>query len=494
MADAWPTYEATAHPKLESLPAELINETVKYLEPKDIGSLRLANRNICGKASYHFAKYFECKTIELTPDCLFEFIYQATTSTLARRLKHLTIQGYAYSKRKYRRAKERRKTYQDSYLLPYLVKAFSCLQRYSPDGYGLSSLSLRIIPGQDIMGTIYVPLEYRSYKTIWDVAMRTFIMAMEALKQTQMPVRDHLDIFSGLNACSLRYDTFTQFAHEFASQQVGIFKSLKRLSISLSLDPNSEGVPLPGDVTGMHPGLLGRDGLQRRCIRRVLQVLMHGLHFMPELEDLDFHWYNIPKRDDHNNGLVLLAPGRVPPTFHSAPPLIATSLKNCTLRGLFISESDLLHFLRVVCPTAVGLEFISLTSGDYARIIQYLARRDNKITSYYLDDVRKGCQLMHFSVPGEPKYRRTIPQIGPSTLRQEDIEAKESVTFHSAQGDVIVDSNWKDWNDANMANYGGIAARYYNFMRWNKSPVPGDTRKVMGRSKKAGKQRVKPTA
>ncbi|XXH02819.1 hypothetical protein Hte_009206 [Hypoxylon texense] len=483
MADAWPTWETISHPTLESLPPEMIHEITKYLGPKDIGSFRLVNRRMCCMTSYHFATYFEYKTIELTADCLFEFIYQATTSRLARSLKHLTIQGYAYSRRKYRRKQERRKTTQDSYLFPYLVKAFRCLQQYSPPGYGLSSLSLRVIPGQDIMGAIHIPLEYRSYFTVWDVATRTFIMTMEALKQTQIPVRDHLDIFTGVNACSLRYETFNQFAHEFARKQVGIFSSLKRLSISLSLDPNSREVLLPGDLTGVHPGLSGRDAIQRRRIRQVLQVLMHGLHFMPELEDLDFHWYNIPKRDDQSNGTVTL--GRAPPTFHSGPPLTATSLKNCTLRGLFVSEADLLHFLRVVRPTTLGLDFISLTSGDYAPVIQHLASPDNEITSYYLDDVRKGCQPVHYAVPGELKYRWRNDPIGPSTLRREGEEAKVPVRCEPAQGELIPDSQWKDWNDANMESYGGMAARHYNFMRWNKSPIPGDTRKVIGKGKKA---------
>ncbi|KAI1779062.1 hypothetical protein F4818DRAFT_437861 [Hypoxylon cercidicola] len=474
MASSWPIPPPA---KLESFPSELINEICKSLDCKDIGSLRQTCRALCPKTSYRFGTFFEYKTIQLTPECLFEFIYQARTSPLARHLKHLTIQGYAYSDRTYKRVKERHRPSQDTYLFPYLVKAFQTLLKYGPAGYGLSSLSLSVIPGLGIMGEVHVPFEFRSYHTIWDVATRTFTMAMKALKQSQMPVYDSLDLFSNVKACSLRYDIFLQFAKKFAGERVEVFKTLKRLTMSLSLESTWEKVSSPRDMVGAELALI-RDAIQRRCIRQVLQVIMHGLHFMPQLDDLDFHWYIIPLRDDED--LMGQITNQGPPILHSVPPLTTTSLKTCTLRGLFVSGPDLLHFLKIVRPSTLALESITLTSGYYGPILRYLTSQSCEITSYYLDDLRRAYRMMHFAVPGKPKYDRSRPQVGPSTLKREGAEAKIPVQCEVARGDVVYDEKWLRWDETNRQEYGGVAIQYYNFMKWNKSPIPGDTRRRLG--------------
>ncbi|KAI1764371.1 hypothetical protein GGR53DRAFT_530640 [Hypoxylon sp. FL1150] len=475
MACAWPK----PIPKLEAFPRELIQEITKYLGPKDIGSLRLTHRNICGKASYRFAAYFEHKTLDLLPDSIFEFIYLTRISPLARRLKHLTLQAHVYSNRTYRRRSEKKKKYKPFhywYLFPYLVKAFQNLRQFSSEDYGLSSLTLRVVPAVDIMGTAHVPEEFRSYRSIWNVANQSFSLAMKALWKAQMPVRDHLDIFGSNTGCSLRYDAFMAFAEELTICQVQIFRSLKRLTISLSLEPEFNTVLYLEDA--LQPVRLhDRDYIQRRCVRHVMQVIMHGLTFMNELEDLDFHWYSVPK---HDNEQTHIATNLSLPDPHSAPPLLATNLKTCTLRGLFVSGPDLLHFLQVVRPTTLALEYISLTSGHYAPILQYVASQESGIKSYYFDDLRKQNNLMHFAVPGEPKFPWSRTQVGPSTLRREGIEVKKLVRCQEARGIASSDNRKKIWEYEKLKDFGGFAARYYNFTLWNTAPIPGDKRKMKG--------------
>ncbi|KAI6085041.1 hypothetical protein F4821DRAFT_279721 [Hypoxylon rubiginosum] len=485
MAGPWPK----PSPKLEECPGEIINEITKYLGREDIASLRRTNRHICGKASYRFATYFESKTIDLTPDCLFEFIYLTRVSPLARRLKHLTIQGHVYGNREYRRRmvdKKKYKPFQDFYLFPYLAKALENLRKYSSEEFELTSLSLRVVPVMTIKGTPHVPKEFRSYRSIWDVANRTFSMAMKALWKAQIPVRDHLDIFSNIKGCSLRYDSFIEFAREFATWQVPVFRSLKRLSMSLSLEPDFDMTVYLDDHD--RQGRLGaREFIQRSCVRQVIQVIMHGLHFMPELEDVDFHWYNIPERPNEVPSVVPYE--RVPP-YHSGPPLTCTSLKTCTLRGVFISEPDLLQFLRVVRPSTLSLEYICLTAGIWNEIIQYLASPESGITSYRLDDVRKLDKLVHFLIPGETKFSWMRRQLGPSTLKREGDEAKQFVRCGNSVGLAMLNCDKRRrWEFEKRRDFGGFLARYYNFMLWGGLPTPGDTRKIIGGKKgKKGKK------
>lgn len=104
--------------------------------------------------------------------------------------------------------------------LRLLAEAFRNLkQRFPKDE--LASLCLRVaalIEGAD--GELTEPDDFRSWRAVWDAALRTFNAIIAALNESQLPVDEHLDIFGSLRGCSLACDVFLAFAQKLASMHI----------------------------------------------------------------------------------------------------------------------------------------------------------------------------------------------------------------------------------------------------------------------------------
>jgi hypothetical protein len=345
-----------------------------------------------------------------------------------------------------------------------LAKAFHNLKQCSPTG-GLVSLCLRVaarIEGAD--RELTEPDDFRSWRAVWDTALRTFNVTTAALNKSQLPVDDHLDIFGSLRGCSLACDAFLTFAQEFASMHV--FRSLKRLTVSLS-------VPLKAITEHQFNVVVTKIAAQAQSTHSnlILQGIMQLSHIMPELESLKIHWYNLG--DSMSTSLVPSAT-RQESTVSSA----SICLKECSLHGIYVSESHLLQFLEAVHPATLTLTDVRLVSGTYAPIFEYLTSPDSPFTYYHLDDLRERRALVHFDRPGSLKFRY-IPSVnvGPSLLTQQTSHVKEEIRYRFASGRALGSGELNRWRRSKTEEFGRPRDPHggYDFIKLNSQKIVAES-------------------
>jgi hypothetical protein len=450
---------------LEALPVELIEHIVTVLEFSDIAALRLTSRAIEAKASNgRFNSFLKTKKIDLTTKTLQRFVKATGKGQRGCLLQHCTITGIIRGDTP---------AHEDSTEHERLLtKAFRNLKQGSPEK-SLASLSLRVtVRVEDSNGDLVEPHEYRNGREVWRAALRTFRVAMAALHESQLPVNEHLDIFGGAKGCSLGCDAFlAEFAPESASRGE-IFRSLKTLTARLSAPPNLD------EVASEHASECESDSIAEYKARqpplaqsgwqadRVLGEILNVLPTVPELKSLDLHWYMLKENNDPAPSVpaatTLHGSGTSPGFPH---------LKECRLRGVYASETNLLHFLSALRPTEVKLTYIRLTSGAYTPVFQYLTSEDSPVTSYHLDDVHEGRKLVHFVVPGPPKFPYLgRPDIGPSTLSREGGQVKEAIQYRFTRKRPLGSPQRTRWGRFKAQEFGGNCGGPYDFVVLNKQP------------------------
>ncbi|KAI2619291.1 hypothetical protein GGR54DRAFT_138410 [Hypoxylon sp. NC1633] len=403
---------------LEALPPEVIDHVVTLLNLRDIASLRLTGRNVKSKISLsqpHVAKFFARKDVELAAEPLENMALMTSQGHLGRLLQHCTITGVVEN---------------DTSSAPsidehvrLLTKAFTNLKRHSSNGM-LASLFLRVTArSNDSNDGTPAPDTPPPHREIWATALRTFRVTVAALHASQLPIDEHLDIFGGVLGCSLAYDAILPLTRLFITTPV--LSWLKKLSMSLSSPyiDSQEGTP---DVAIDVP----HRSSQRLDVVLALQDILELSSIMPNLESLDVHWYKVRNyrfTELVNAGTHLRSNGHA--NF--------AHLKACTLRGAYISESDLLDFVKIIHPAALTMTDIHLASGTYASMFEYLTSSDTSVRSYHLDDLHEGGRLVHFEVPGQSKFRYRGDTMGPSTLTRQAEEAKEMIRYRFALGRVL---------------------------------------------------------
>ncbi|OTB09180.1 hypothetical protein M426DRAFT_134044 [Hypoxylon sp. CI-4A] len=409
-------------PSLEALPIELVGHIVTLIDLRDIVSLRLTSRNVESKVSQqHFARYFNHKNVELAPGPLEDMVHITSQGHLGCLLQHCTITGVVGS--------EMSGIQNDDEHLRLLTRAFSNLKQRSPKGR-LASLCLRVdVRSRDSTSESDGPSLRES---VWATALQTFNVTMAALHASQLPVDEHLDIYDGVLRCSLAYDALLPLTQQFSSMSV--FSSLKKLTVSLSSPfKEPEGSTLDSAISK-----LGRSS-QTVHGKLALRDLLNMSSIMPKLESLDVHWYNIITHDTYNAPLD---------PYYSVLQLGQSNfacLKTCSLRGVYILESDLLGLIKAVHPSALTMTDIRLTSGTYSSIFEYMTLPDTPITYYHLDDLRQGLNLVHFDVPGKAKFPYRNVTMGPSTLTRQQNEVKEAIRYRITYGRFLGSGERMRW-------------------------------------------------
>ncbi|KAI9664772.1 MAG: hypothetical protein M1821_006220 [Bathelium mastoideum] len=401
-------------PSLEALPIELIEHIVTFLELDDIASLRLTSRTIENDASQgSFTALFKHKNVELTMKTLQKMERVTSQGRLGCLLRHCTITGILRNKKAAAAA-----AYKDIEYSRVLAAAFGNLKRRTGM---IASLRLSLdTRGEIINGEPIHTDDFRSWRTVWETALCTFHVTMDALNSSQLPVIEHLDIFGSLRACSLGCDAFLTLAPKFLSTHV--FESLKRLTVSLSAP--HEAVKENANGSNVYENIAPA---QSRLSEPILQDIMQVSRIMPKLEGLEIHWFNLGQFDVNSEVSSV--------TCHdSGARLPPPSLKECTLRGLYVSESDLLQFLNAVRPVALTLTDIRLVSGTYTAMSRFLTGPESPVTYYQLDDIREGGNLVHFNMPGRPKFPYRYDRVGPSSLTRRNSQVKEAIRYRFASG------------------------------------------------------------
>ncbi|KAI1455546.1 hypothetical protein F4805DRAFT_435908, partial [Annulohypoxylon moriforme] len=443
-----PSRHSKMRASFEALPIEVVEQIVTLLDLQSIASLRLTCHNIKSKASQGcFAKFFIKRDIKLTPRTLQDVLQLTSHDYFGGLLRDCTITGLAEIEMMTQSKIDEN--------IRLLTEIFRNVKQHSQKG-SLASLYLRVIIHPQILDDEMVePKVSKSRKDIWATALRTFNTTMAALKCSEIPVDCHLNLFGGIQGCSLRYESFLSLSHTFCSSHV--FSSLKKLTVSLSssytdIKPLRDGSNLEGE--SFEP-----PEPDNMPTPRLFHGILEMSEIMPQLETLDLHWYKLTMRvitqfEAHlNSNLSTFA-----------------CLKELTLRNVRASEANLLQFVKTLHPTSLTLRDVELVSGTYASLFEYMTSSDNPITSYYLDDIyENNRKLVHFDIPGSPKFPYQYrPDLGPSTLIRDISHAKESIHYRLPSSRPLGSGAAYQWRRNKRRLY-GPPGYHYDFIQLNRS-------------------------
>ncbi|KAI1737779.1 hypothetical protein F4680DRAFT_206097 [Xylaria scruposa] len=387
---------------LETLPIELVGYITTPLERRDVLSLRLTCRALESKIPH--AQLFARKDVELDRESLENMVYMTSQGRVGTLLQHCTIYSVA-------------KVVSDTLNLDehvrLLTEAFANLKKYSPRTR-LASVSLRVFKDDTTEPT---------WKHIAPVAPQVFHVAIEALRASELSVDEHLDLFGGDLRCSLPAAVFLSINQRFAS--VPIFRALKKLTVRLASSSfRNDGSSQSALGTLLLQGLLDMSGI------------------MPELEDLDIHWYNTATGSEDALSVNLSGQSHF------------SRLKICSLRGLYVPVGNLLEFLKAVRPVALTMTDVSLAPGSWTSIFEYVTSSDSPLTYYHLDDLRESRRLVHFDVPGESKFPYLGVTMGPSTLTRQANEVKEAIQYGITWKRPLGSGSKNRWYASKLAQFG----------------------------------------
>lgn len=341
-----------------TLPLEIVGLVVTLLDFPDILTLRLTSRTvraILSEKSIH-SRLFSQKQVYLTRASLTSLVQMTTPDSAGCALQHCTITGLTGVGLTLNRVEEYKQL---------LTAAFRNLKKHSTEGR-LASLRLHVSwRGLEANGETLDPEDEETSmlhfsalpKFTWETAIRTFNVTMAALQDSGLCVDDHLNIFDDVEACSLPYDALLSLNSQFASATV--FSGLKRLSVSLSSpyrDNVDEGT-LDRAIEDSRRSIQGTHGTN------TLQGLLEMSKIMPSLESLGVHWYNL---------LHFASATQSETRVQIKPQPAFTQLASCRIRGVHATESDFLQFMKNLHPKTICLADVSLETGSYASIFDYI--------------------------------------------------------------------------------------------------------------------------
>ncbi|CAK7240918.1 MAG: hypothetical protein STHCBS139747_002374 [Sporothrix thermara] len=265
-------------------------------------------------------------------------------------------------------------------------------------------------------------------------------------------------------------------AVEAQTGRTSVYTSLKRLKVRLSLrhrsaanewkaaveaeqrqarEAEADGIDefltilrLQAEFDASHQAQISAE---RGAAHRILQTIIAPAELaqiMPALEEFDVGWYCV--------GRNMVAPTEE----QLRPPALPTNdatdlrplprLRSLGLHGLRLEGAAFLRLLDAARPKHLTLCYPQFTQGTFEPLLRYLTDpalqtgpdttenlqrvgslagvvedihpllaplRPSPIRSFELDDVMEGYTLIHYDVPGRPKFRYLdLPDLGPCTL------------------------------------------------------------------------------
>ncbi|RWA11829.1 hypothetical protein EKO27_g3289 [Xylaria grammica] len=275
---------------------------------------------------------------------------------------------------------------------------------------------------------------------------------MAALSESQLLVHDHLDLYGYVSSCSLNYNAFLHLTRTITS--MGVFHHLKTLILSLSSPHDASEQTLAQETA-----IYGHS--QSWHVALTFRGILQMIESMPELEALHLHWYSLP-----NDACTAL----VQPTTRldsSIFPPTTTRLKECSVRGLHTSESDLLYFIKALNPAVLILADVCLISGTYASIFEHLTNPDTPMTQYFIDDIFEYGNLVHFDTQGTPKFRYRGVDMGPSLLTRHTTHLKEPIRYSFTSRRPIGNRERRRWLEYKVREFGPSEDLVRDFIRLN---------------------------
>lgn len=275
--------------------------------------------------------------------------------------------------------------------------------------YGLRSLTAGLT--DSTFEPLAMPSESRSRSAAGAQAVRT---TLRVANNSGIPI-ESIDLLYHPLACGVPCCIFE--APFGLAKPSSNWAALRCLSLSLTYHVRTDANPVLDCTNGEiveHLACESADSVTRR-----VQALVDFFSLMPDIEELNLHWYNTSlllqpqpratSAEKHWLNQVLLAI-----SFHK--------LRHLVLRGLHVTQSSLEKLLTARFLQQVHLEKIHLT-GSLRPILDILTSKNTAISRFYLDDIYER-RLVHFRIKGTPKYpyHGTVP--GPSTVSREGEEVR----------------------------------------------------------------------
>ncbi|KAJ6786955.1 hypothetical protein PWT90_04592 [Aphanocladium album] len=412
---------------LNSLSVELIDLIVSHLSDPAVASLRLTHRAANNAVlQTRYLHRFRTRRLWLKTASLQTFEQLTRLGNPVYLPQHLTLLGAL------RFNKELDDQTEHQQIL--LACAFSNLRKRGVRG-SLASLILDVsVPEEEsflVLENSQMTIDSWTY--VWDVAHRTFTMAMGALSDSGLDVTQELDLFTAPISCSLCYKDFIDIPTTFP----GVLKSLrglKELKASLSrpttVPPELRRFDLEEQYRNLEP-------------RNILQDIIRALVAVaPAAESVLMHWSDLNARWRPR----LDAPEEV----LAVPKL---QLQRCILQGFKVSEVQLLAFLKHTRPATLELEYVQMFQGHWDRVFRYITSGESGVRSYDFDDVKEDHKIVHFNAPGDIKFRYKDAFSWPSRITRDGDRAREPIEHRLALGKVADFRQWKRWREDKLNRF-----------------------------------------
>lgn len=442
---------------LDKLSLDLIDCLASHLSVPDLGSLRSTCRMVAGQVSVspHYVKHFRSKTVQFSVASLQKFNEITHQNGLGCLLQHLTLSCAA----------EMRVMSADklTQMRQLLIRAFGNLRRHSAVD-SLATLCLVVVPGYaNSSGQISGPGQYGTWRCVWDAAARLFSATMAALHESELSVLEELDLFAKLPG-ALGYHMFTSLSGSFSS--FAPFKNLSRLNARFSAPMSAR----PQKKTHKN------DASAEQVCRReypgnvLTDIFLALTKTMPNLTSMSLNWYQIGQefvpyldwgaRNPPSNG--------EDKTKH--PATLKGQVENCHLAGFYVSEDDLLAFLKACSPRMFSAHYVQVIDGTWAPILDHLCSPDSTTESYYFDDIVEFWSLLVFQGPGQRKFQFRGPIQGPTILSREGQLAKQPIEYRLPEKGAPTSRKRRAWLKAIEEQFGPVG-RERTFIKLKTTPM-----------------------
>ncbi|KAK9601657.1 hypothetical protein V6Z92_001698 [Aspergillus fumigatus] len=445
---------------LAQCPAQVVEEIDAYLDLTDVGNLRQTNRRLRSQVTQgRFRLNFRSKRVKITGAHLQQLGLLTQRGWLGCETRHLTLVGVVNDtmaldaglkadatnprKRDLAILQQRRQDYEQllesGKIVQLLSQAFKYLATNSAERK-LQSLSLEVAVYRQDAEREVTPLAGSSWRLVWQTTAETFRIVLAALQKSLLAV-DYLNVFNGsyMQRCSLESRELSQidYHNERLSKVLG---ALKALSISVSdrilwLTPQDAQRSSDGSADVID---WSDDEHDRRIDKAAAEAqdesnfvgLARILDLCHELKSLQIHQYLVNARH-----LTFHIPFPRERLFQRVAELAALpALEDCSLRGVFIRERNLLALLKRTQLRRLTLESVQMVSGTFRSTFDACTGETSSLSYLYLDELMIQGDLVHFTGVGAPRFNTWVGAHGSNTLKREGEELKHPIRYHLPHG------------------------------------------------------------
>ncbi|KAL2863193.1 F-box domain protein [Aspergillus lucknowensis] len=437
---------------LEGCPPEIVESITILLDVTDAGNLRLASRCLCSKVRHGiFRSYFRSKCVKVVGPELERLVAITQHGWLGCEISDLTLVGIVNDAKTFEANPENL----PERLVHLLGNAF---KNIAANGTfrKLRSLSLEVIVCSPDSKDELAPIDGGPQRPIWQTAAETARITFSALQGSNLEI-ESMNIFNRQLRCSIAGNELSRIDYH-AKGLSKTLCSLKSLSISVSermFDAELEAI-LTGDLD--YDGATDDEG---RALEEAARQACNDCNFTG-LAGLIQACENITYLDILHRRVNLGYPlSRIPNErlFQRVAGLGTTllpPLEECILRGVFLTEIDLSAFVKAApFLRRLSIEAVTMVLGTFQSIFDYITSDISKLEYLYLEQLRTGSDMVHFTDAGHPKLYTWENANGSSTLKREGEDVRRPIQCHQLTDWLPVGSpNFRAWLRDQRRKYG----------------------------------------